>query len=313
MHGAEAVDGDALWLGGDERGGTAVAPDKEGEKLGEVARVLKVQGAELEIHDQDARLRIGADDGTRKFQRVDRGIAAHEADDGALDRAGEAAAFHQFEIEPRRREAGAAGYEEVREAFASAAEFEPFDGGRSQARSLVIEQPHAHCRRGELAPDIKGVGVELGRVVLGRRRQEGIAAFDAAVLGHAPEDGALAAIVGKQRFGKANESRMHVVWRHGGRDAVDISGSHDGGLNFTILPKKHARHMRYSVEQDGGTVAGSRCRQKNRTRPSITNWGWCNGRLWAESRRSRRSRAKFPKRGARRSTTPCFRCLSLRP
>ena len=43
--------------------------------------------------------------------------------------AGKATALHQFEIETRRREAGAAGYEEVREAFASAAEFEPFDGG----------------------------------------------------------------------------------------------------------------------------------------------------------------------------------------
>src|SRR5262245_572232 len=313
MHGAEAVDGDALWLGGDERCGAAVAPQQEGEKLGEVARILEMQRAELEIHDQDSCLRIGADDVARKFQRVDRGIAAHEADDGALDRAGEAAALHEFEIEARRGEAGAAGYEQVREAFASAAEFEPLDGGRGESRSLVIEQPHTRRGRGELAPDIKGVGVELSRVVLGRRRQEGIAAFDAGVLGHAPEDGALTTIVRKQRFGKANESRVHIVWRHGGRDAVDIGRSHDGGLNFTILPKKHARHTRYSVEQDGGTVAGSRCRQKNRGGPSITSWAWCSRSPWPGPRPARRSRAKFPRRGARRSTIPCFRCLSLRP
>src|SRR5262245_2667987 len=126
MHGAEAVDGDTLWLGGDERGGAAVAPKKEGEKLGEVARILEMQRAKLEIHDQDSRLRVGANDVPRKLQRVDRGIAAHEADDGALDRAGETAAFHEFEIETGRGEAGAAGYEQMGEAFAPAAEFEPF-------------------------------------------------------------------------------------------------------------------------------------------------------------------------------------------
>src|SRR5262245_41986011 len=112
MHGAEAVDGDTLWLGGDERGGAAVAPKKEGEKLGEVARILEMQRAELEIHDQDSRLRIGADDVARELQRVDRGIAAHKADDRALNRAGKAAALHEFEIETRRGEAGAAGYED---------------------------------------------------------------------------------------------------------------------------------------------------------------------------------------------------------
>src|SRR5262245_43252035 len=110
MHGAEAVEGDALRLGGDKRGGAAVAPKEEGEKLGEVARILKMQSAKLEIHDQDSRLRIGADDVARKLQRVDRGVAAHEADDGALHRAGKATALHEFEIETGRGEAGTAGY-----------------------------------------------------------------------------------------------------------------------------------------------------------------------------------------------------------
>src|SRR5262245_49335640 len=153
MHGAEAVDGNALWLGGDERGGATVAPQQEGEELGEVARILEMQRAELEIHDQDSCLRIGADDVARKFQRVDRGIAAHEADDGALDRAGEAAALEEFEIETRRGEAGAAGYEQMSEAFAPAAKFEPFNGGCGESWSLVGEEPHARRRRGEVAPD----------------------------------------------------------------------------------------------------------------------------------------------------------------
>src|SRR5262245_20580689 len=173
MHGAEAVDGDTLRLGGDERGGAAVAPKKEGEKLGEVARILEMQRAKLEIHDQDSRLWIGANDVARKLQRVDRGIAAHEADDRALDRAGEAAALDEFEIEARRGEAGAAGYQQVREAFAPVAEFEPFDGGRGESRSLVGEEPHARRRRGEMAPDIERGRVELRRVVFRGGREKG--------------------------------------------------------------------------------------------------------------------------------------------
>ena len=53
-------------------------------------------------------LRVGPHDVARQLQGVDRGIASHEADDGALDRRRQAASLHQFEVDAGRGKAGAA-------------------------------------------------------------------------------------------------------------------------------------------------------------------------------------------------------------
>jgi hypothetical protein len=70
-------------------------------------RFLEVQRADLDIDDQNPRLGLGAHDVARQLQRVDRGVAAHEADHGALDRVLQAAAGYQFEVYARRGKAGA--------------------------------------------------------------------------------------------------------------------------------------------------------------------------------------------------------------
>ena len=59
---------------------------------------------------------VGADDLVGQFQGVDRGEAAHEADDGALGAVRQAGRAHDLEIEARGGEAGATGDDQVGDA-----------------------------------------------------------------------------------------------------------------------------------------------------------------------------------------------------
>ena len=85
IDGEKAVDGEAGRLRGNEIGGAAIGKDGEGEQLLQILGLLHVQGAELEREEQDFGFGLGAHDVARGFERVDGGIAAHEADEGALD------------------------------------------------------------------------------------------------------------------------------------------------------------------------------------------------------------------------------------
>src|SRR5918994_1802094 len=198
-----------------------------------------MQRAELEIHNEDSRFRIRADDVTGKLEGVDRGIAAHETDDGALDRRRQPAALDELKIKTRCGEASAASYEEMGEPVAFAPEFEPVNGCRGKPRGLGGKQPHARRRAREPAADIEGGRVELRRIVLRRGRQERIAALDTGFFGHAPEYSPLATIFWKQRFGKANKACVHIVRRYRGRYAVDVGARHEVPLPFKATLQAH--------------------------------------------------------------------------
>src|SRR3990170_6789875 len=127
-----------------------------------------MQRAELEIHNEDSRFRIRADDVARKFEGVDRSIASHETYDGALDRRRQQAALDELKIKTRCGEASAASDEEMGESVAFAPEFEPVNGCRRKPGGLGGKQPHACRRAREPAADIEGGRVELLRIVLRR-------------------------------------------------------------------------------------------------------------------------------------------------
>jgi hypothetical protein len=100
-------------------GGAAVAEDQEREHLLELLRLLQVQRAEFEVEHQHLRVRFGAHNVPRLLEAVDRRIAAHEADHGALDRGIEAEVIENVEVEPRRVEAGAGRDQHMRDAARS--------------------------------------------------------------------------------------------------------------------------------------------------------------------------------------------------
>ena len=99
-------------LGGDERRRGAVAELEHGEQLLELLGVLEVQRAELDGHREHPRVGPRARDMVSGAQSRDRGIAAHEADQSALD-AFEAEAAGDDLVDPRRDEAGAARHDEM--------------------------------------------------------------------------------------------------------------------------------------------------------------------------------------------------------
>jgi hypothetical protein len=66
----------------------AVREKKEAEQLREVRGLSKMQRAKFQIKDQNAGVRFRTDDVARKLERVNRRIAAHEANDCSLDRSG---------------------------------------------------------------------------------------------------------------------------------------------------------------------------------------------------------------------------------
>ena len=112
-------------LAGDQRGGAAVAEDQEGQHLLQVVDLLQVQGAELQADHQHPRLGLGSDDVAGELQRADGRIAAHEADEGALDRRVEPAALHQLKVQARGGEAGAGGDDQVGDALQVLAQPQP--------------------------------------------------------------------------------------------------------------------------------------------------------------------------------------------
>ena len=109
----ETVDGEPVRVGADQAGGAAIGEDEEREHLFELVGLLKVERAEFEVEDEHLCLGFGADDVMRGFERIDGGVAAHEADHGALDGGREAEMADDFEVQAGRVEASARGDDDV--------------------------------------------------------------------------------------------------------------------------------------------------------------------------------------------------------
>ena len=115
----EAAQGDAGRVGGDQ---AAEAPSPNSRKLSSFSILpifLQMQAGEFEVDHQHLGVRFGADDVVGEFQRVHRGEAAHEADDGALDAVAQAGLAHDLEVEAGGGEAGATCDDQVGDGGAS--------------------------------------------------------------------------------------------------------------------------------------------------------------------------------------------------
>ena len=152
VDGEKAVEGEADGLGGDEIGGAAIGKDREGEQLLEILGLLHVQGAELEREEQDFGAGFGANDVAGGLERIDGGIAAHEADEGALDGGVKVEKLDDFVVEAGRVEAGAAGHDDVGNALAfGVGECELQECATRELRSELPKGLHAPRSGGEVA------------------------------------------------------------------------------------------------------------------------------------------------------------------
>src|SRR6202048_958941 len=114
-----------------------------------------MQGAKLEVDDQHSRGRLGANDVTRELEGIDRGVAAHESDCGAFDRARKPTTLDEFEIKAGRGEAGATGYQQMGDAVALGSKLQTIYRSLRPRRRVLFEPPHARRRVGEIATRIE--------------------------------------------------------------------------------------------------------------------------------------------------------------
>src|ERR1700729_3372418 len=118
-----------------------------------------MQGAKLEVDDEHSRGCLGANDVTRELERIDGGVAAHESDCRTFDSARKPTALDEFEIEARRGEAGATGYQQMSDAVAVRSKLQTIDRGLRQHRRVLFEPPHPLRGVGEIAARIEALGI----------------------------------------------------------------------------------------------------------------------------------------------------------
>ena len=75
----------------------------------------------------------------RELERIDGGVAAHESDCGAFDRARKPTTLDEFEIKAGRGEAGATGYQQMGDAVALCSKLQTIDRGLRQRRGVLFE------------------------------------------------------------------------------------------------------------------------------------------------------------------------------
>jgi hypothetical protein len=166
------------------------AKDQKGEHLLEIRGLLQMQRAELEADHQDPGIRLRANHVAREPERIDGGIAAHEADAGPLDPRAQGEPVDQVEVETRCREARAGHHDEVSDAFEVVLQVDRRPE-REIAGALLVD-PHAGARVREGAVTVEPGIVELPGPVAAR--EDRVAAVNAAALRHPPEQPAGAGI-----------------------------------------------------------------------------------------------------------------------
>src|SRR6476620_7164198 len=142
-----------------------------------------MQGAKLDVDNKHSRGSLGANDVVRELQRIHGGLTPHESYHGTFDRARKPAALDKFEIDAGRGEAGATGYQQMGDAVALRSELQTIDRGLRQRRRVLLEQPHARRRVGEIAARVEASCVEAIAFRQIARRKTRVAMLDPRLAG----------------------------------------------------------------------------------------------------------------------------------
>ena len=202
-----------------------------------------MESAELEVEDEHARGRLGADDVAGELEGVHGGVAAHKADHGALDRRAQAEVVDDLEIEPRGIKAGAGGDDQVSDGAAfGGGQSEAIEGATRQGGSSRLVDPHAVRGRRKAATLVERAAVKLRAEarVRGVEREYGVAVRDAGARGYATEQLRGAFIV-QQGRAKLDEGLVDVVRGNSSADAIDVGGGgcKAGGAICGVLAGEH--------------------------------------------------------------------------
>ena len=155
-NGQKAIDGKSGRLRTDQISGATIRKHEERQQLFEILRFLHMKRAQLQAHDEHFGFGLGAYDVARGFERVDGGIAAHEADEGAFDGWIEAEVLDDVVVEPRCVKTGAGSDDDVGDGAAFFfCKRELVEGAFGQPRSELLEGLHAAGSCGEVATNEK--------------------------------------------------------------------------------------------------------------------------------------------------------------
>ncbi len=223
--GPEVDQGHARLLGGDQGRSAAVAEQQHRQDLLDAGGGLEVQGAELQVHHQHPRGRLGANDVVGQAQGVDGGVAAHEADHGALHARVQPGVLDDQLIQARRHEAGAGGDDEVGDALALVLDAQGVDGPHGEAWSIGLETAHALGCRGGAAQGVEPLGVAHHPAILVGRLEVAEPVLDGCTLGHLGEHAPIARRR-KRLVDESEEGGVNVMGRRGRPDPVDMGPGH---------------------------------------------------------------------------------------
>lgn len=199
-----------------------------------------MQGAEFQIEDEDGGVGLGADGVAGDFEGVHGGVAAHEADGGALDGGAEAEVVDDFEVEAGGVEAGAGGDDDVRDGVAFlGGDGEAIEGAASERGGGLLVDFHAVGGGRKAAALVEFAAVEGGGVVGvgGVEREDGVAVIDAGAGGDAAEEQG-GALVFDELCAEVDEGLVDVMGGDGGADAIEI-GRGAGGMGGASWPVLH--------------------------------------------------------------------------
>ena len=149
----EVLEDYAVRLGGDEARRAAITKQERAQDHFQVSAVLQVQGAELQVDDEDSRARLRPDDVARELEGVHGGRTAHETHQGALDRGVEPEPLNELLVEPRCREPGAGRDDQMRDIGPLIVNSKRVDAAQRQLHRLGLEAPHAGGGAGEIPGD----------------------------------------------------------------------------------------------------------------------------------------------------------------
>ena len=195
--------------------------------LSQIAGLLQMQGAQLEIDHQHPRLGLRADDVAGELEPGQGRLAAHEADHGALDARPQPEPLDDLQVEARRVEAGAGGDDQMGDRLAPRRSAQAQHRRLRQREGMLGEEAHARRRVGERAAGEQADAVQFAR--RGVRLDERIAVLDLRPVGHAPEQPPRA-LVGQELRRIGHELVVDVELRHGRGDVVEMGHGHVGVL-----------------------------------------------------------------------------------
>ena len=193
-----------------------------------------------------------------EFQRVHRGEAAHEADDGALHAVAQAGLAHDLEVEARCGEAGTARDDQMGDGGAFVRDVERGDrlGGERERGGFVAG--HAGCGAGEGAAAIECLAVENVIARLRAGGEDRVAVLDVGQSDHAVEQRG-GAIIQCGGAAEIDEFGVDVVRRHRGADAIEPGLGHRGLSECSGVRRRGRALCSLSHEVGEGWGEGSAC------------------------------------------------------